>query len=51
MPEKLDGPRNTLYRYKVDPYESIRPVHCCNYPYLWLLYLSKDRVALTELPA
>ena len=38
-----------IYRYKVDPYETVRPVHA-NYPYLWLLYLSKDRVGFAELP-
>ena len=32
-----------IYRYKADPYESGRPVHA-DYPYLWLLYLSKHQV-------
>ena len=41
--------QENIYRYKVDPYETVRPVHA-NYPYLWLLYLSKDRVGFAELP-
>ncbi len=38
-----------IYRYKADPYETIRPVHA-DYPYLWLLYRSKDRVGFADLP-
>ena len=38
-----------IYRYKADPYESGRSVHA-DYPYLWLLYLSKDRVGFADLP-
>ena len=41
--------QENIYRYKVDPYETVRPVHA-NYPYLWLLYLSKDRVGFADLP-
>ena len=49
MPGDLDGPWDTLYRYREDPYESIRPVHSA-YPYVWLLYRTKDRVSMTDLP-
>ena len=45
----LNGPWDTLYRYREDPYESIRPVHSA-YPYIWLLYRTKDRVSMTDLP-
>ena len=39
-----------IYRYKEDPYESGRSVHA-DYPYLWLLYLSKHQVVgFAELP-
>ena len=38
-----------IYRYKLDPYETVRPVQAA-YPYLWLLYLSKDRVGFADLP-
>ena len=38
-----------IYRYKADPYESGRSVHA-DYPYLWLLYRSKDRVGFADLP-
>ena len=38
-----------IYRYKADPYETIRPVHA-DYPYLWLLYRTKDRVGFADLP-
>ena len=39
-----------IYRYKVDPYESGRSVHA-DYPYLWLLYLSKHQVVgFADLP-
>ena len=39
----------SLFSYKADPYQYVRPVHA-NYPYLWLLYLSKDRVGIADLP-
>ena len=45
----LDGPWDTLYRYREDPYESIRPAHAA-YPYIWLLYRTKDRVSMADLP-
>ena len=45
----LDGPWDTLYRYREDPYETIRPVHTA-YPFLWLLYRTKDRVSVADLP-
>ena len=38
-----------VYRYKSDPYERVRQNHA-DYPYLWLLYLSKDRVGFADLP-
>ena len=39
-----------IYRYKLDPYEGVRPVHA-DYPYLWLLYLSKHQVVgFADLP-
>ena len=39
-----------IYRYKLDPYEDVRPVNA-NYPYLWLLYLSKNQVVgFADLP-
>ena len=38
-----------IYRYKADPYESSRSVHA-DYPNLWLLYLSKDRVGFADFP-
>ena len=38
-----------IYRYKSDPYETVRQFHA-DHPYLWLLYLSKDRVGFTDLP-
>ncbi len=41
--------RELIDRYKADPYQYVRPVHA-NYPYLWLLYLSKDRVGIADLP-
>ena len=41
----LGFPRGLIYRYKADPYEMARPVQA-DYPYLWLLYRSKDRVGL-----
>ncbi len=45
----LDGPWDTLYRYREDPYETIRPVQTA-YPFLWLLYRTKDRVSVADLP-
>ncbi len=45
----LDGPWDTLYRYREDPYGTIRPAHAA-YPYIWLLYRTKDRVSMTDLP-
>ena len=39
-----------IYRYKLDPYEGVRPVNA-DYPYLWLLYLSKHQVVgFADLP-
>ena len=38
-----------IYRYKADPYETVRQNNA-DYPYLWLLYLSKDRVGFADLP-
>ena len=38
-----------VYRYKTDPYERVRQNHA-DYPNLWLLYLSKDRVGFADLP-
>ena len=46
----LNAPWEIIYRYKADPYEEVRPAHNA-YPYLWLLYLSKDRVGFADLPA
>ena len=45
----LDGPWDTLYRYREDPYETIRPAHAA-YTFLWLLYRTKDRVSITDMP-
>ena len=45
----LDGPWDTLYRYREDPYETIRPAHAA-YSFLWLLYRTKDRVSITDMP-
>ena len=36
-------------RYNEDPYEFVRPVNA-DYPYAWLLYLTKDRVGFEGLP-
>ena len=41
--------RASVYRYQDDPYETIRSVQAA-YPYVWLLYLSKDRAGFTDLP-
>ena len=38
-----------IYRYKSDPYEDVRPVNA-DYPYLWFIYLSKNRLAFADLP-
>ena len=43
------GTQRNIYRYKADPYETVRQNHA-DYPYLWLLYLSKDRVGFADLP-
>ena len=39
----------TLSRFRADSYESIRPVQAA-YPYVWLLYSSRDRVSFADLP-
>ena len=39
----------TLSRFRADPYESIRPVQAA-YPYVWLLYSSRDRPGFADLP-
>ena len=36
-------------RYNEDPYEFVRPVNA-DYPYAWLIYLTKDRVGFEGLP-
>ena len=46
--DRKESQRN-VYRYKADPYETVRQNHA-DYPYLWLLYLSKDRVGFADLP-
>ena len=47
--DRKESQRN-VYRYKADPYETVRPVHA-DYPYLWLLYLSKHQVVgFADLP-
>ena len=38
-----------IYRYKLDPYEDVRPVNA-DFSYLWLIYLSKNRVGFADLP-
>ena len=45
----LGLPLKIVRRYLEDPYENVRPVHAA-YPYIWLLYLSKDRVGFADLP-
>ena len=45
----LGLPWEIVRRYREDPYASIKPVHEA-YPYIWLLYLSKDRVGFADLP-
>ena len=45
----LGLPWEIVRRYREDPYENVRPVHAAH-PYLWLLYLSKDRVGFADLP-
>ena len=43
-------PWEIVRRYREDPYEMVRPVHA-DYPYLWLLYLSKNQVVgFADLP-
>ena len=48
---QLSGlPWEIVRRYREDPYETVRPVHA-DYPYLWLLYLSKNQVVgFADLP-
>ena len=41
--------RAIVVRFQDDPYETIRSVQAA-YPYVWLLYLSKDRVGFADLP-
>ena len=43
------GTQRNIYRYKADPYETVRQNNA-DYPYLWLLYVSKDRVGFADLP-
>ena len=38
-----------IYRYKLDPYEDVRPVNA-DFSYLWFIYLSKNRLAFADLP-
>ena len=45
----LGLPWEIVRRYREDPYENVRPVHAAH-PYLWLLYLSKDRLGFADLP-
>ena len=45
----LGLPLKIVRRYLEDPYENVRPVHAAH-PYIWLLYLSKDRVGFADLP-
>ncbi len=45
----LGIPREFIYRYKSDPYVDVRPVNA-DFSYLWLIYLSKDRVGFADLP-
>ncbi len=43
-------PSEIVRRYREDPYETFRSVHA-DYPYLWLLYLSKHQVVgFADLP-
>ena len=47
---RLGLPWEIVRRYREDPYETVRPVHA-DYPYLWLLYLSKNQVVgFADLP-
>ena len=39
----------TMGRFQEDPYEAIRPLHA-EYPFVWLLYLTKDRAGFADLP-
>ncbi len=45
----LGLPWEIVRRYREDPYASVKPVHEA-YPYIWFLYLSKDRVGFADLP-
>ena len=45
----LGLPWEIMRRYLEDPYENLRPVHAAH-PYIWLLYLTKDRVGFADLP-
>ena len=45
----LDVDWVTMGRFQEDPYETIRPLHA-EYRFVWLLYLTKDRVGFAELP-
>ena len=45
----LGLPWEIVRRYLEDPYENVRPVHAAH-PYIWLLYLTKDRVGFADLP-
>ncbi len=45
----LDVDWATMGRFQTDPYKTIRPLHA-EYPYVWLLYLTKDRVGFADLP-
>ena len=40
----------TLRRFREDTYETVREVHE-DYPWLWLMYRTKDRVGFADLPA
>ena len=45
----LGLPWEIVRRYREDPYASVKLVHEA-YPYIWFLYLSKDRVGFADLP-
>ena len=45
----LGLPWEIVRRYREDPYEHVRPVNTAH-PYIWLLYLSKDRMGYADLP-
>ena len=44
----LNVPWATIHRYLAEPYEEVTPEHE-EFRYLWLLYLTKDRVGFTDL--